>query len=847
MGEKRTLLETFLPVEEISAEAKKEKLGRAKPPTSELHYWWTRKPLIAARAVILAASLPADFNIENYKRLLSLNKNKRSHNYDIKISELESLKKEYFKVWSSESPTILDPFAGGGSIPFEALRTGFNVISNDYNPIANLIQKATFLYPAKYREKLINDVEIALKWIFERSKNELIDLYPKHQNKNVAAYIYAWAVNCPDCGYKSPLVGSWSLVSKKKKKIFLNPIMTNDKFNVEIKKEGKIPAGNVIRGKAKCLKCGKTISHEHIKKEINEKEEETLLAVALLGKKGKEYVLPNEEDFNGINNSKKIFEKEFDNLLKDDLISIEEMPDEFRGSIWSKPYLKYWYRLLNPRQRLVFASLITGVREYLKQMNEDAEYIQAIATYLSFFLGNHITRNCRSTTWDGSTETIAHALARRGIPIMWDHAETNPFIKTSGSLIGNMERILKSIDYSIEKLGSETNSVTILNESITNLNTHVDIVITDPPYFDDVVYAELSEFFYVIEKRALKNVVELPNEIPKSEDLSVGGIRKKEFFEHLFNISCEKINSILSNNGIFVIFFAHSNIKAWEFVVNALQLAGFRITATWPIHTESTNNPLAKGKASILSSIIIVARKREKEEIGYIEEINNELEVYLKNKLTDFWKYGLRGADITVAAMGATLDIITQYSEIKSYSGEMTVTDILELTEVHVVRYILDKFLKDSESLDSVTRFYVYCRLSELDGMSFDTANLISKSLNIDLKELESTGIIEIISKGKKKGIKLLIFEEREFINIRNLIDAVHASMLAYNRGGVREFENLLNDIQYSPSDIYNVLSAFQHLESDDPERQVSLQILGKTDDIRANQGETTLDNIMKR
>ena len=125
------------------------------------------------------------------------------------------------------------------------------------------------------------------------------------------------------------------------------------------------------------------------------------MVVALNGKNGKEYQIPSEIDYEAISDSKRKLESEWDNLIKNDLISIEEMPDDLRGSIWSKPYLKYWYRLLNPRQRIVFASLIKNVREYLKEVQiNDKEYLEAVGTYLSFYVSNHITRNCRSTTWD---------------------------------------------------------------------------------------------------------------------------------------------------------------------------------------------------------------------------------------------------------------------------------------------------------------------------------------------------------------------------------------------------------------------------------------------------------------
>ncbi|MEN6292408.1 MAG: DUF1156 domain-containing protein [Methanobacterium sp.] len=836
MAEKRTLIETFLPVEEISAEAKKEKKGRA--PTFELHYWWTRKPLVAARATVLGALLPENFDIKEFKRLLGLSNSKRAHNYDLSRSQIENLEKKYVEVWETEKPLILDPFAGGGSIPFEALRVGCETQSNDYNPVAYLIQKATIKYPAKHGKKLYKDVENGLNWIFNKANEQMKEFYPKHDGKNVSTYIYAWMVSCPDCGFKTPLVGKWWLSNIKNKKIYLQPSVVDDKLKIEIKNGDDVPDKTVVNGKGKCLKCGSTIPNKNILEEIVANEEEKLIAVALSGDNGKEYALPTDSDLKAINKANSYFKENWDAFLKEDLIPIEEMP---KGDIRSARYLKYWYKLLNPRQRILFATLIQLIREYKEILKDSGseEYTNAIITYLTFILGKHVSYNCRSTTWIQSRELVANIFSFRRPSMHWDHTEVNPFVKTSGSLVSVNRAILRSLKYSIDKL-SKADPI-IENKSILESNFKAQIIVTDPPYFDDVQYAELSELFYILEKRAY-NSNSLPIETPKNEDLSVSSKRSKKVFKHLFNLSCQKMNEMLFDNGLLVMYFAHSSVEAWDFVVNSLRDAGFRITATWPIHTESADNPLAKGKASIMSSIVIVARKRKEDKTGYIEEIKGDVEKHLEKRLQEFWDYGLRGADITVSAMGATLDILTQYSEIKSYTGEMTVKDILELVEIYVVEYILEKFLKNSESLDSATRFYTYCRLSELGGMSFDTANLISKSLNIDLKSLESSGNINSITTGTKKGIKLLKFNEREAIEIKSLIDAVQISMLAYDKGGMKEFESALVDVPYDQNEIFNILKSFQHLEPGDPEKQIALQILGKSADFIPEKGQTTLD-----
>jgi adenine-specific DNA methylase len=329
--------------------------------------------------------------------------------------------------------------------------------------------------------------------------------------------------------------------------------------------------------------------------------------------------------------------------------------------------------------------------------------------------------------------------------------------------------------------------------------------------------------------------------------MSVGGCnRTGEFFEKLFKLSCIRMHDCLKDNGILVMFFAHSSIEAWDFVISSLQKAAFRITATWPVHTESTTNPLARGHASMMSSIIIVARKRKSEKSGYIEEIKDEVETHLKRRLDEFWKYGLRGADLTVSAMGATLDVITQYSEIKSYTGEMNIKDVLALVQKYVAEYVLSRYIKNTAGLDAQTSFYLYSRLSALEGMPFDTANLIAKSLNINLKQFESEGLIKSIDKGKAKGIQILRFNERDFINTdpKSLIDAVHLIMAAFGKGGFVESDKQLEKVRYSRNEIKDVLEAFLSLEPEDPERQISMKILERTEQSFPKAGQRGLDDF---
>mgnify|MGYP001095879987 CR=1 FL=1 len=849
--EKRTLIEKYLPVEEISEEAKQEKKPAYHPPISDMKFYWTRKPLITARAAILGSILPEDYDLETFKKDLGLGKKKRAHYYDFDETTIEKIKEYYLKQYNSNDFVVFDPFAGGGSIPFETIRMGLSSYANDYNPLSWLILNGSILYPIKFNN-LNTKIENLYNHILKRIEKELGNLYPNHSDKKVATYIFSWYVQCPKCNLETPLVASWKLFKDRsgKNTIYLKPIVASDNITYTIEKNGIEPEPTIRSKKGICLHCGSTIENIDLMKDIREKQNYKMIAVVSEGKKKKEFDVPSSSDLEALEKAKEKLSKEWNNLLKENLVPIEEIPPNPSGI---HNYFVYWNRVFNPRQLLFLSYMVRIIREETKNLKNNGKSSESelIGLYLSMLLGKHIGTNSRLSTYNATGQNVASATSNKLNSIQWDHTEINPFSNSSGSINNIKKYIIKGIEYSNKNLFNKKGSIQITNFSILHYtpDTKFKLIVTDPPYKDDVPYGEFSDFFYVWESRALEGIYSKINpvlnnyETPKDEEIDESLLRSEKFFERAFKKAIKKLYEILDDDGLLTLFFAHSSISAWDLVINALQLSGFWITATWPVHTEYSANVLARGKASIMSSIIIVARKRKKEKSGYIEEIQEELQKHLKKRLEEFWGYGLRGADLTVAAMGATLDIITQYSEIKSYTGDMKVRDVLELVQKFVAEYVLERYLENASGLDPQTSFYLYLRLSEIDGMPFDTANLISKSLNIDLKGFEKQGLIESVSKAKAKGIKLLKFNERDHIGMDSLIDAVHCTMKSFEKGGYAEVERVMNDIPYGRTEIKDVLIAFQSLSPDDSERQISQRILERMGNVFPKDGQMALDN----
>ncbi len=380
--------------------AKKEKNGR--PPISEIHYWPTRKPLIVSRAVLLA-SISDRLQIEDFIKLIS-------NDGKVPTFKSEPWKSGLYKKIYEDARrrgeeiygdlTIYDPFAGSGMIGFEALRLGFNVELSDYNPVAYAIMKATLEYPKKYGKKLAEDVKEEGERIIDELRRELAELYPDHEGKEVKAYIWAWVVECKWCKKITPLVNDWTLLKDKGTITYIRP---EDGLNFRCYESEKIDIkGNVDRGKALCLHCGREISNEYIREDIRTNKREILLAVALEGRTFSTDIKKHEEM---VRKAHEILEKKKEELAQ--FIPSQEIPSEIRSS----NYLTSWGDLFNDRQLLVLTSLVKKIKETVERYRREKgeEYARAMAVAFAMWVGKIVSRNCRATIWDSSRFGIGHA------------------------------------------------------------------------------------------------------------------------------------------------------------------------------------------------------------------------------------------------------------------------------------------------------------------------------------------------------------------------------------------------------------------------------------------------------
>ena len=911
MVDKRFIEEDF-PVKEVSRESEKEKNIRH-GHISTLHIWWARRPLASSRATNYAALIPAPKNEqkrrEKLKFIAELSKWENSLNREI-IERARRDILEYFKQISDnpnqERPRVLDPFAGGGAIPLEALRLGCETYASDYNPVAVLILKATLEYPQKYGRKnggraskekpldeygikageeekydLVRDVEKWGKWVLEEAKKELERFYPKDEDGSVpVGYIWARTVKCQSltCGVEIPLMRQFWLAKKKNKKVFLFPYikdgkiefaiidasdLSGTKFPIEEIKErlrkflgmderewkayeeevkSKYPyyyenylkdgvdfdpsKGTISRAKVTCPVCGYTHSDEWLRQYFRDgKAGERMVAVILTkpGEKGKRYRIATEKDVKAFEDAKKYLEEKVPKLRKE--WGIEPVPNEpVRRvpvsfgviNVWVYGMNK-WGDLFNNRQKLALITFVEKVREAYKKMVErgyDEEYAKAVVTYLAITLDNFAEKNNNLNRWVNNVEAIAGCFRMQALGMAWEYAEGHPFIGSISFGTLNEYKFKPLFEHAPTlQLGGKAS---VLQASATSLpfpDNYFDAVFTDPPYYDNVPYSYLSDFFYVWLKRSIgylyPELFTTPL-TPKSKELVAYSHNKnweeaKRYFEEGMKQALREVYRVLKSHGIAMIVYSHKTTQGWETIINALLDSGLVPTASWPVHTELKNRFRARESAALASSIYIVARKMEKQGIGWFEEVQEELEEHLQDKLDRLWEEGISGADFFIAAIGSAIEVFGKYEKVMDYDGnEVRADRLLEFVRDFVAKYALRKILHEeiSAQLSPLTKFYVLWRWSYGEArVHFDDARKLATSVGLELEEHWNRGFI------RKEGefIRVLGPQERKLEEItgNELIDVLHKVLIYWEKGMRGNMLHLLAETGWGTTEVF--------------------------------------------
>ena len=856
MKDRRFIEETF-PVREVSEHSAREKKIRH-GQISTLHRWWARKPLGSSRATNYAAliSAPDDVNEWGQTREFVTNFSKWENSLNHKM--IEKARTDILKASGGRPPRVLDPFAGGGAIPLEALRIGCEVYSSDYNPVAVLIQKCTLEYPQKYgkggesrgnwaelkgtseKNPLLQDIRKWGEWVLQKVKDEIGGHYPDEPDGSAQlGYVWARTIPCqnPSCRTQIPLMHQFWLARRANRKVALFPYVKGGHVKFKIVGDGyeKMPAsfepgkGTVSRAIATCLSCGSVVKADTTRKLFREgKAGQKMVAVIIHRRqaKGRAYRIATERDVEAFREAEESLEKKRGELIEEwgfDPVPDEPTPEgKGRGAERAFSVRNYgldtWGDLFNSRQKLALITFAHKVRQAHEEMlKEDyrEDYAKAILSYLAFSVDRTLMFLSTLTRWKPDAECPVDLFGRQTVSMTWDYAENNPIYPHSGAFINQVARILHSLS---QTFVSEM-PATVTQSSATSLSypdNYFDAVFTDPPYYDNIPYSHLSDFFYVWLKRTVgalhPNLFSTPltpksNEIVAYSNIKGGWQAGKLFFENMLKKSFQEIYRVLRPDGIAVIVYAHKSTEGWETLINSLLDSGLIVTGAWPIHTEMQTRLRAKESAALASSIYIVARKMQREPTGFYSEVKEELRKHLDQKLERLWQEGIAGADFFIAAIGSAIEVFGRYEKVMDYEGNVIradrlLDDVREIATDYAVRQILHNGF--GGDISDLTRLYVLWRWEFGEArVPFDDARKLAQSCGVDLSlEWNRDGFI----RKEKEFIRLLSPHERNIEKLadsHDLIDILHLALLHWEKGKRDDVAQVISDSGFGQSEAF--------------------------------------------
>ena len=790
MTYKKKLIEVALPLDAINAESAREKSIRHGHP-STLHLWWARRPLAAARAVIWASLVddpsahPEEFPTEaaqekERRRLFRILEElvKWENSNDKRV--LDDAKAEILKSTDGNPPPLLDPFAGGGAIPLEAQRLGLEAHAHDLNPVAVMINKAMIEIPPKFagqppvnpeaqRNKLTEDdwsgtrglakdVRYYGEWMRAKAFERIGHLYPKVKDADgvehtVIAWLWARTVKCPNpaCGCEMPLASSFELSKKKGKEAYVQPIIEGTYIRYEVRQgKGAPEPPKMGRGaKFRCLCCGEMATPEYIKAEaIAERMGADLMGIVAEGVNGRTYLPADEVQTNAAT------------VHKPTDVPVQPLANDPRN-IWCTNYgLDTFDELFTNRQLLAlttFSELVAEARAQVEADGGSAEYAQALSVYLAFVVDKMTDYHSSVCSWHTSGEKIRNTFGRQAIPMVWDYAEANPFCTSSGSYDNMLGWVVKSID----TLPASSSGVAVQLDAQSDDGLCDIMISTDPPYYDNIAYADLSDFFYVWMRQSLKDIY--PDLfrtmlVPKAEELVAtpyrfGGSTEKAkmFFEDGMVNACKRMYAAAVDDIPVTIYYAFKQrdtdtqdataSTGWETMLSAIIRAGFCITGTWPIRTELSNRMIGRDANALASSIVLVCRKRTADApVATRRDFLTALKRELRPALVNLQQSNIAPVDMAQSAIGPGMAVYSRYREVLEADG----TPMTVRTALQIINQELDQYFSEQDgALDRDTIFCValYTQYAFRE-VKFGDVDVLARAKNTSTDRLREKGIL---------------------------------------------------------------------------------------------------------
>jgi len=677
-------------------------------------------------------------------------------------------------------PLVMDPFAGGASIPVEAARVAAEVFASDINPVAVLLTKVALEYIPKFEKRLPEEVRRWGRWVQAEAVRELSEFYPKDTDgATPIAYLWARTVRCegPGCGSEVPLIRSFWLTKKSSRTVGFRLVPNPEKKRIDFEiidspSASYLGQPTVRRGSATCPLCGFTTPVVSVRRQLKAikggANQARLFCVARVfpDKQGRFYRAANDSDLDVVTRVRRRLEErkaEHSDVLS--LIPNEPTP-QGGGSGAGRAFSQRNYGmdvfedLFTFRQALALSTFATAINKAPKHFVDvsDLGLVTAIETVLALNLSKLVDISTSLGAWEPNIPTVQHLFGRQAIGMCWDFAEGVTIGEGRGSWINYLEKMADILELQVGSwLAGHAEQQDASKLSLPDDSAQM--FFTDPPYYDAVPYADLSDLFYVWLKRALRGYHEhlfRSKLTPKVEECILDEVKGKDstYFERKMLDVMTEGRRVLEPSGIGILVFAHKSTAGWEAQLQAMVDAGWVITASWPIDTENASRLRAQSSAALASSIHIVCRPREnpdgsvcRDEIGDWREVLAELPNRIHEWMPRLAKEGIVGADAIFACIGPALEIYSRYSSVEKASGErVMLKEYLEEVWAAVSREALSMIFDGADASGfeedaRLTAMWLWTLRNSANGNSFNEE---------DGEEEENE---EEAGGGKKKGV----------------------------------------------------------------------------------------------
>lgn len=745
----RRLIEVDLPIGAISAHARD---GRSvhHGHITAIHIWWARKPLPSCRAVLLAAALPDPLDDacppafittandilagldaappadrrELRQRLLRLVGEYASWQVARDATYRDAVRRlvaaAHDGLYGPGQPLLADPFSGGGSIPLEGLRLGSGVYASDLNPVATLLGKVTLDYVQRYGPHLFDEVERAGAEVEAHARDDLARFYPA-DDRVPAAYISFRRIRCegPGCHADVVLTSKFLLARRDARSIGLKLDGwdgNTPRFAITEGTAATFPAPTVRRGSASCLRCGFTMPVERVREQLGAKRggshDALLVAVTVANADGtRAFRAPSDVDRDAINSALAEVMR-----LDQDGGAVSPFPDESLPPIGTLGFrvqrygMTRWRDVFTPRQLLTLATFGRLVRQVMPHDRTPDGLGVAVRSCLALAVDRLADYQNTGCSWNPSGSALPHLFTRQALPIIWDFGEANPIAESSGSWRSTVDHVVRGLRNAL--VSDRAADVGIASASHHPLPTDcAHLVVTDPPYYDAIPYADLSDFFYVWLRRIVgedhPSLFATPL-VPRDEECIVNPVAGKDrvYYRRVMTDALAEARRVTRPDGIGVVIFAHKSTSGWEDLLAAMLDAGWIITASWPIDTENAMRLRARNSAVLASSIHLVCRPRERangelimDTVGDWREILAELPRRIAAWMPRLAAEGIVGADAVFACLGPALELFSCFARVEKVSGEVVaLAEYLEHVWAAVSREALSMIFEDADT-----------------------------------------------------------------------------------------------------------------------------------------------------